>query len=109
MIVNRLEVSIIHLVVMEAVDIETEFITKSLPIRLIGMNSSSMVQYIQYIADWLLNKLNYSTLYNVRNPFSFMDTIGLESRSNFFDERTSTYQKAYVFNTSKELVLTEDF
>jgi ribonucleotide reductase beta subunit family protein with ferritin-like domain len=109
MIVNRLEVSIIHLMFEEAVDIETEFITKSLPVKLIGMNSSLMVRYIQYIADWLLNKLNYPMLYNVRNPFSFMDTIGFESRSNFFDERTSTYQKAHIFNSAKELELTEDF
>lgn len=109
MIVNRLEVSIIHLMVEEAVNIETEFITESLPVKLIGMNSVLMVQYIQYIADWLLNKLNYPILYNVTNPFTFMDTIGFESRSNFFDERTSTYQKAHIFNSAKELELTEDF
>jgi ribonucleoside-diphosphate reductase beta chain len=78
-------------------------------VKLIGMNSILMVQYIQYIADWLLNKLNYPILYNVTNPFTFMDTIGFESRSNFFDERTSTYQKAHIFNSAKELELTEDF
>jgi ribonucleotide reductase beta subunit family protein with ferritin-like domain len=109
MIVNKIDVSIVQQMFFEAVEIETEFICKSLPSRLIGMNDLLMTQYIQYVADWLLLKLGYPTLYNVKNPFSFMNNLGLESRSNFFDERTSTYQKAYIFNSSKELILTNDF
>jgi ribonucleotide reductase beta subunit family protein with ferritin-like domain len=109
MIVNKIDVSIVHQMFFEAVEIETEFICKTLPSRLIGMNDLLMIQYIQYVADWLLTKLEYPKLYDVKNPFGFMDNLGMESRSNFFDERTSTYQKAHIFNTSKELILSDDF
>jgi ribonucleotide reductase beta subunit family protein with ferritin-like domain len=108
-IANKLDQSVIVQMVEEAVNIETEFITQSLPIKLIGMNDVLMTEYIKYIADWLVVKLGYPKIYDVRNPFSFMNTIGMESRSNFFDERTSTYQKAHVFNSSTELEVTDDF
>ena len=93
----------------EAVNIESEFITESLPVKLIGMNNDLMIQYIKYVADWLLVALGYNKKYNINNPFSFMNNIGMESRSNFFDERTSTYQKANVFNSSTELKFSDDF
>jgi len=109
MIKNRLSEKEVHDMIDEAVQIETEFITKSLPVKLIGMNSDLMTQYIKYVADWLLTSLKYQKKYNVKNPFSFMNTIGMESRSNFFDERASTYQKAHVYNASKELTETDDF
>ena len=109
MIQNKLSESEVYEIMEEAVQIETEFITQSLPVKLIGMNSDLMTQYIKYVADWLLSNLNYQKKYNVKNPFSFMNTIGLESRSNFFDERTSTYQKAFGENTSRELTETDDF
>jgi ribonucleoside-diphosphate reductase subunit M2 len=109
MIVNRLDQSEVYEMIDEAVTIETEFITESLPVKLIGMNCDLMTQYIKYVADWLLVNLNYQKKYNVKNPFSFMNTIGMESRSNFFDERASTYQKVNVFNASKELQETDDF
>jgi ribonucleotide reductase beta subunit family protein with ferritin-like domain len=109
MIKNRLSNDEVHEMIEEAVQIETEFITQSLPVKLIGMNSDLMTQYIKYVADWLLSSLKYPKKYNVKNPFSFMNTIGMESRSNFFDERASTYQKAHVYNASKELTEMDDF
>ena len=93
----------------EAFDIEIEFITQSLPVKLIGMNNELMIEYIKYVADWLLVNLGYNKKYNVSNPFSFMNTIGMESRSNFFDERTSTYQKANMYNNLQQLEANEDF
>lgn len=109
MIVNKLSQETIYAIMDEAVTIESEFITESLPVKLIGMNSVQMIQYIKYVADRLLEDLGYNKKYNVKNPFSFMNNIGLESRSNFFDERSSTYQKAYVSNGSRELEMLEDF
>jgi ribonucleoside-diphosphate reductase beta chain len=109
MISNRISEKRVHNMIKEAVDIETEFITESLPVKLIGMNSQLMIQYIKYIADWISVSLGYDKIYRCENPFSFMNTIGMESRSNFFDERTSTYQNAHVFNGSKKLELTDDF
>ena len=109
MIKNKLSQEIVYEMIDEAVDIEREFITESLPVKLIGMNSDLMSQYIKYVADFILVNLAYPKKYNVKNPFSFMNNIGMESRSNFFDERTSTYQKAHVFNTSRTLEATDDF
>ena len=109
MIKNRIPQDEIYQMIEEAIKIESEFITESLPVKLIGMNNDLMIRYIKYVADWLLVNLNYEKLYNVSNPFSFMNTIGMESRSNFFDERTSTYQKAHVYNQPSELEANEDF
>ena len=109
MIQNKLSEAEVFEMIDEAVNIEIEFITKSLPVKLLGMNSDLMTQYIKYVADWLLINLKYQKKYNIRNPFSFMNTIGMESRSNFFEERTSTYQKAHIFNVSKELIETDNF
>lgn len=106
---NSIDEEFVYSILSEAIDIEIEFITESLPIRLIGMNNELMIQYIKYVADWILTNLNYNKLYNVSNPFSFMSNLGMESKSNFFDERTSTYQSAHVFNTSKKYELIDDF
>ena len=108
-IVNKIDKQVVHNMISEAVDIETEFITQSLPVKLIGMNMDLMVQYIKFVADWLLTELGYSRLYNVKNPFLFMEELGMQSRSNFFDERTSTYQNAHIFNSSKNLEVVDDF
>ena len=78
----------------EAVDIEIEFITESLPVRLIGMNSTLMTQYIKFVADRLLLQLKYDKLYNAQNPFSFMEMISVEGKTNFFEKRVSDYSLA---------------
>lgn len=108
-IVNRIDQNIIYEMITEAVEIENEFITESLPVKLIGMNNELMSEYIMCIADWLLTELGYEKKYNVKNPFLFIENMGIQSRSNFFDERTSTYQSAHVFNTSKDLVIVDEF
>ncbi len=75
----------------ECVDIEKEFITESLPVRLIGMNDILMSEYIEFVADRLLVQLGYERLYNTKNPFSFMESISIESKTNFFEKRVSEY------------------
>jgi ribonucleoside-diphosphate reductase beta chain len=94
MIQNKLDEKYIHDMFKEAVEIEKEFINESISCKMIGMNVELMTEYIEYVADRLLNSLGYNKLYNKSNPFTFMNFIGMESRSNFFEERTSTYQKA---------------
>jgi ribonucleoside-diphosphate reductase beta chain len=108
-IINKLDQETIYEMISEAVEIETEFITESLPVKLIGMNNELMTDYIMCVADWLLVELGYEKKYNVKNPFLFIENLGIQSRSNFFDERTSTYQSAHVFNSSKDLVVVDDF
>jgi len=109
-IVNRLDEEIVHGIVKDAVEIEKEFINDSLPCRLIGMNADQMKTYIEYVADRLLNQLGYSKIYNSTNPFDFMEKIGMEGKSNFFENRPTQYQKAGVLNKSKgDFSYSEDF
>lgn len=77
----------------EAVDIEKEFVSESLPVSLIGMNSDLMKQYIEYVADFWLLEMGCSKVYGVENPFDFMDMISLQGKSNFFEKRVAEYQK----------------
>jgi ribonucleoside-diphosphate reductase subunit M2 len=84
----------IHEIIKEAVEIETEFICDALPCRLIGMNSTLMTQYIQFVADRLCLQLGYDKIYNVVNPFDFMELISLESKTNFFEKRVDSYSLA---------------
>lgn len=99
---NKMTQKEIHLVFEEAVNIEKEFITESLPVRLIGMNGDLMKKYIEYIADYWLIKLGYSKLYNTSNPFDFMNYISLQTFGNFFETRISSYRKANVGNMKEQ-------
>lgn len=93
-IVNRLDQSVVHSIVNEAVEGEKEFICDALPCRLIGMNSTLMSQYIEFVADRLLRQLGYEKLYNSANPFDFMQMISLEQKTNFFEKTVSSYALA---------------
>jgi ribonucleoside-diphosphate reductase subunit M2 len=83
----------IHEIIKEAVEIETEFICQALPCRLIGMNSELMTQYIQFVADRLCVQLGYKKIYNVTNPFSGMELISLEGKTNMFEKKIADYMK----------------
>ena len=100
MLSDKLDESIVYEIIQEAVEIETKFITESLPCRLIGMNADSMTQYIKYVADRLLIDLGYSKLFKDNNPFDFMENISLEGKTNFFEKRVSEYSKADLSNSS---------
>lgn len=108
---NKLTQEEVHAMVEEAVGIEEDFIKDAIKFPLIGMNSSSMIEYIKFVADRLLVSLGYTKLYNTRNPFKFMEHIGLEGKNNFFEDRTSEYQKATIMNKSNtsEFVSMDDF
>ena len=100
---NKLDVEIIHYIIKEAVEIETKFITESLPCKLIGMNSDNMIQYIKFVADKLCLDLECEKIYNVTNPFDFMEKISLNGKTNFFERRVSEYQKVKFNNDAFEL------
>jgi len=95
-LVNKLSKKEVHKIIRDAVKIEKQFITKSLPCELIGMNAKMMCQYIEFVADRLLIQLGYPKAYSAANPFSFMETISLENKDNFFEKKVSTYGKASV-------------
>ena len=92
--------NLIHRIITEAVDIEIEFVTNALPVSLIGMNSDLMAQYIQFVADRLLISLGASKLYNVENPFPWMEMISMQGKTNFFEKRVAEYQKSGVMGSA---------
>jgi ribonucleoside-diphosphate reductase beta chain len=83
-----------------ALEIEKEFILEALPVRLIGMNSDLMKQYLEFVADRLLMSLGVNKVYNSTNPFDFMENIAIQGKTNFFEKRVAEYQKAGVNNNS---------
>lgn len=97
---NRVSEERIKEIIISALDIEREFVTESLPVKLIGMNSELMVQYLEYVADRLLIDLGCSPVYNSENPFDFMANISLQGKTNFFEKRVGEYQKSGVLNSS---------
>ena len=111
MIQNRIPENEIHEIFTDAVNIEIEFICESLPCALLGINSDSMTIYIKYVADRLLVELGYNKIWNVQNPFDFMEKISMEGKTNFFEARPTQYQKSAVMNKTREssFALTDDF
>ncbi len=95
-LINKVPKERITQIIVEALDIEREFITESLPVDLIGMNSRLMAQYLEFVTDRLLSELGCDKVYNKENPFDFMDMISLEGKTNFFEKRVSDYRKAGV-------------
>jgi ribonucleoside-diphosphate reductase beta chain len=111
-LINKVPKERITEILTDALNIEKEFITESLPVSLIGMNSKLMTQYLEFVTDRLLVELNCDKVYNVTNPFDFMDMISLQGKTNFFEKRVSEYQKAGVLNNdtkSTEISFDEDF
>jgi len=102
----KLDYDVIINMITEVVEMETEFITKSLPCKLIGMNGDLMEEYIKFVADRLVRQLGYENIFNVSNPFPFMENISLEGKTNFFEARVSQYKKVDMsestFNISNE-------
>lgn len=89
-------------IITEAVTIEQEFLTDALPVSLIGMNASLMKTYIEFVADRLLVALGSPKVYNVKNPFDFMELISLSGKTNFFEKKVSDYAKAGVKHENLE-------
>ena len=111
-LVNKVPKERITEILTDALEIEKEFITESLPVSLIGMNAKLMTQYLEFVTDRLLVELNCDKVYNSTNPFDFMDMISLQGKTNFFEKRVSEYQKAGVLNNdtrSEEISFDEDF
>jgi ribonucleoside-diphosphate reductase beta chain len=101
-LVNKVSKERIRTIIVDALNIEREFITESLPVSLIGMNATLMTQYLEFVADRLLVELGCDREYNTSNPFDFMDMISLQGKTNFFEKKVAEYQKAGVMNTDSE-------
>jgi len=100
---NKLPKAKVHKIIREAVKIEKEFITESLPCHLVGMNNKLMAEYIEFVADRLSSQLGYGKIYSTMNPFDFMERISLEGKDNFFEKRVTSYAKSGVGKTATEM------
>ena len=107
-LVNKLSTEQVREIILDAVEIEKEFILEALPVRLIGMNSELMSQYIEFVADRLLMELGCEKEFNVKNPFDFMDMISIQGKTNFFEKRVGEYQKAGVLSGSDKQSFSTD-
>jgi ribonucleoside-diphosphate reductase beta chain len=107
---NKVPKERIREILVDALNIEREFITESLPVSLIGMNAKLMTQYLEFVTDRLLVELECEKEYNSTNPFDFMDMISLQGKTNFFEKKVSEYQKAGVVNKEEtKISFDEDF
>ncbi|MFO0495533.1 MAG: ribonucleotide-diphosphate reductase subunit beta [Flavobacteriia bacterium] len=110
-LINKLSKDQVRDIIAEAVEIEKEFILDALPVKLIGMNSDLMSQYIEFVADRLLTELGNEKIFNVSNPFDFMEMISIQGKTNFFEKRVGEYQKSGVLagNDQHKFSTEEDF
>lgn len=111
-VVNKLSKEDVNEIILDAVQIEKEFILDALPVKLIGMNSELMSQYIEFVADRLLVELGNEKIFNSTNPFDFMDMLSIQGKTNFFEKRVAEYQKPGVISESdsrKNFSLSEEF
>ncbi|HXP52494.1 MAG TPA: ribonucleotide-diphosphate reductase subunit beta, partial [Bacteroidia bacterium] len=113
MLSEKLSQEAVHAIIANAVEIEKEFISDALPVKLIGMNADLMKQYIEFVADRWLSELGYPKMFNATNPFDFMEMISLQGKTNFFEKRVGDYQKAGVLSggnkETQNFSLEEDF
>ncbi|PXY44822.1 ribonucleotide-diphosphate reductase subunit beta [Flavobacterium hydrophilum] len=101
-LINKVPKERIKEIIVDALNIEREFVTESLPVSLIGMNAALMTQYLEFVADRLLVELGCERVYGSANPFDFMDMISLQGKTNFFEKRVAEYQKSGVMNTDSD-------
>jgi ribonucleoside-diphosphate reductase beta chain len=106
---NKISQERVKEIICGALEIEKEFILEALPVRLIGMNSDLMAQYLEFVTDRLLVALGCSKVYNAENPFDFMQNIALQGKTNFFEKRVAEYQKAGVNKTTESEDLNSAF
>jgi ribonucleoside-diphosphate reductase beta chain len=107
---NKVSEERIKEIILSALEIEKEFITESLPVRLIGMNQDLMKQYLEFVADRLLVDFGCSKVFNVPCPFDFMENIALQGKTNFFEKKVGDYQKSGIMNKNTDtFAFGEDF
>jgi len=105
---NKLNTEKIHEIMDELINIEDKFVEDALPVRLLGMSSDLMKQYVGYVANRHLQLMNYPKLYNVENPFEFMEAISIETKSNFFDRKVGEYSRSSNINSEKQFTILKD-
>jgi ribonucleotide reductase beta subunit family protein with ferritin-like domain len=91
---NKLTDAALHAIIDTVVQIELDFVDDALRCPLIGMNAALMKDYVMFVGDFVCGMFSIPPLYNRANPFTFMETISLQGKTNFFEKRVSEYQKS---------------
>jgi ribonucleoside-diphosphate reductase beta chain len=107
-LIHQLSKEQVQEIILDAVEIEKEFVTDALPVKLIGMNAELMAQYIEFVADRLLTELGNPKVFNTTNPFDFMDMISIQGKTNFFEKRVAEYQKSGVMSNKEDQTFSLD-
>jgi ribonucleotide reductase beta subunit family protein with ferritin-like domain/glutaredoxin len=105
---HRLSQDTVHQIIREAVETEERFMTQALPCKLVGMQASTMIEYIHYVADRMAVDLGYAKIYHAENPFEWMQQLSMHGKTNFFESRVSEYQRAAVVGGSMTIDTTPD-
>jgi ribonucleoside-diphosphate reductase beta chain len=105
---NKLPEEQVEKMIRDAVDVEIFFVVESLQVRLIGMNSDNMIQYVKFVADHLALNLIGRTIFNVENPFDFMQLISVQTKTNFFEKRVGEYSKQMTMSKPEDNVVRFD-
>lgn len=105
----RLSLEEVDALFSKAVRIEKSFVSEMIESKMLGMNVDLMCQYVDYVSDTLRVMLGYPAVSNVRNPFPFMDMLGMDGRDNFFEGVPTQYRKSTILNENKDLDFTDDF
>lgn len=106
---NKLDETYVKKMVADAIEVELDFVNNILPVKLLGINSDSMCEYVKFVADQLLLMLGYTKMYMAKNPFEWMNMISLEGKTNFFEKKVSEYRKANLHGDIKDIDLNADF
>lgn len=97
-----------HDMMRSAVAVEETFVTDLLPSGLLGMNATSMIEYVKFCADRLCQVLGYTKMYNAKNPFDFMELISVDGKTNFFEKRVAEYAKPGVGVAREDMIFSKD-
>lgn len=94
-------------IVCSAIECEKEFVKDTLRVDLVGMNSRSMSQYIEFVGDQMLHMFDVPKVYHSTNPFDWMEKLALDEKANLFEIATD-YQKSYSGSKGEKRVLDID-
>ena len=86
-------------VILESVKVAIVFITRIVPCNLLGINPALMTQYLKFITNRFFRCLKHHKGHlepfpGVQNPFSWMEMISLQGKTNFFERRVGEYSNA---------------
>ncbi|XP_044024142.1 ribonucleoside-diphosphate reductase subunit M2-like [Siniperca chuatsi] len=109
-LVNKPSTETVTSIIKNAVEIEQEFLTEALPVKLIGMNCELMKRYIEFVADRLMLELGFTKIYRVENPRLHGEHLS-GGKTNFFEKRVGEYQRMGVMSgaTDNTFRLDADF